>query len=104
MVGDGNWWTASTARPNSWRRARMVRSPVTTVAATSDEGIYLREVVAGRGITVDTVTVSVDRARFDSGATQPSRTLEDLTTTTDGPIKLVAEAGVGTIAAGVAKA
>jgi hypothetical protein len=41
--------------------------------------------------------VNVDRADFDSGVTLLSATLEDLTTTTNGPIKLVAEDGTITV-------
>ncbi len=85
---------------------------VDTVAAVSATGIYLREIAAGGGITVDTasaVTVAIDgvrRSDFDSSTTSvvQSRSLtslEDLTTSTNGPIKLVAEAGTITIHGGV---
>jgi|GEM_PF-2674968 len=84
---------------------------VDTVAATAATGIYLREISAGGAITVNTaaaVTVSIDgvvRADFDSGTTSvaQSRTLtslEDLTTSLNGPIKLVAEGGTITINGG----
>jgi hypothetical protein len=77
---------------------------VDTVAASAAIGIYLREVAAGGAITVDTasaVTVNINgvvRADFDSSTTSVAETrtiasLEDLTSTSNGPIKLVAENG-----------
>jgi hypothetical protein len=84
---------------------------VDTVAANAANGIYLREVFAGGAITVDTasaVTVSINsvvRADFDSSITSAAETrtvasLEDLTTSSNGPIKLVAENGTITIDGG----
>ena len=77
---------------------------VDTVAASSATGIYLREVAAGGAIEVNTtsaVTVNIDgvvRSDFDSSTSSVAQSrslasLEDLTTGTNGPIKLVAEAG-----------
>ncbi len=77
---------------------------VDNVAASAATGIYLREVATGGAITVDTasaVTVNINgvvRADFDSSTTSVAETrsiasLEDLTSTSNGPIKLVAENG-----------
>ena len=77
---------------------------VDNVAASAATGIYLREVATGGAITVDTasaVTVNINgvvRADFDSSTTSVAETrsiasLEDLTTSSNGPIKLVAENG-----------
>ena len=84
---------------------------VDTVAAASATGIYMREVSSGRAITVDTaaaVTVNINgvvRADFDSSTTSVAESrsrgsLEDLSTTSNGPIKLVAENGSITINGG----
>ncbi len=81
---------------------------VDTVAAISSSGVYLRELAAGGALIVDTAaSVSVDVAdpqqvNFNStltgvpdGGTIAS--LEDLETTNNGPIKVVAEAGSITV-------
>ncbi|TWU03603.1 LamG-like jellyroll fold domain-containing protein [Neorhodopirellula pilleata] len=84
---------------------------VDTVAALSASGIYLRELAAGGSIMVDTASaVSIDiegvrRSDFDSGTTDVSEArslavLEDLTTSVNGPIKLVTENGRITINGG----
>ncbi|MFM7929730.1 MAG: hypothetical protein ACKO9Q_18655, partial [Pirellula sp.] len=58
---------------------------VTTLAAQSSTGIYIQE---ADGVTIDLVNVSVDRVNFNSTKTAQSQTLEDLTTTNNGPVKL----------------
>ncbi|MEM6981083.1 MAG: hypothetical protein AAF539_15590, partial [Planctomycetota bacterium] len=84
---------------------------IDTVAARSATGIYLREVSAGGAVTVDIVqSVIVDlesatRSNFNSSTSDVSQdrtlgSLEDLTTTSDGPIKIVAESGTLTVNAG----
>jgi hypothetical protein len=84
---------------------------VDTVAASAATGVYLREIAAGGAIMVDTasaVTVNVNgvvRSDFDSSTTSVAETrtiasLEDLTSTSNGPIKLVAENGTITINGG----
>ncbi len=84
---------------------------VDTVAASAATGIYLREVSAGGAIKVGTaaaVTVDIDgvlQSDFDSSTTGVSESrnvasLEDLVTSSNGPIKLVAEAGTITLNAG----
>ena len=84
---------------------------VDTLAADAETAIYVREVASGGALTVDTsagVTVDIEgvkQVRFDSGITDASEddalaSLEDLTTGTDGPIKVVAENGTLTINGG----
>ncbi|MFM7927944.1 MAG: hypothetical protein ACKO9Q_09560, partial [Pirellula sp.] len=63
---------------------------VTTLAAQSSTGIYIQE---ADGVTIDLVNVSVDRVNFNSTKTAQSQTLEDLTTTNNGPVKLQSIAG-----------
>ena len=79
---------------------KAIDTSVSTLAASSAEGIYVQET---NDITVDTVTVSVARADFDSGTTSvptAAETLEDLTTTTNGPVKLVSSGGTITVEGG----
>ena len=86
---------------------------VDTVAAASATGIYLREIAAGGDIKIDTadaVRIDVEgvvRSNFSSTTTDVSQDrllnpLEDLTTISNGPIKLVAENGTITINSGTA--
>ena len=86
---------------------------VDTVAAASAAGIFLREISGGGAIQVDTaVVVTVDiegalRANFNSTTSDVSQTrtlasLEDLTTTANGSIQLMAENGTITVNSGTA--
>ncbi len=86
---------------------------VDTVAATSAGGIFLREISGGGAIQVDTaaaVTVDIEgalRANFNSTTSDVSQTrtlasLEDLTTTANGSIQLMAENGSITVNSGTA--
>ena len=88
-----------------------IDTQVTTLAADAVNGIYILEQAAGGAITVDTVavlTVTIDdvvRVNFNSTTTSlpESRTLaalEDLRTSSNGPIKLVSEDGTVTIEPG----
>ncbi|MFY7751263.1 MAG: beta strand repeat-containing protein, partial [Exiguobacterium acetylicum] len=63
---------------------------VTTLAAESATGIYVQE---ADGVTIDSVNVSINRVNFNSTKTTQSQTLEDLTTTNNGPVKLQSIAG-----------
>ena len=76
---------------------RQSLTDVATLAARSDEGIYLHEADA---VTVTSVTVSVDRADFDSGTTNLSQTLEDLVTTDTTAALRAAEIGAGVLLKG----
>ena len=90
--------------------AAAIDTQVGVVAASSSNGIYIQELTAGGNITVNSialldVALDVTRADFNSGTSQitPTATLtalEDLTTTTSGPIKVVAENGTITISGG----
>ena len=84
---------------------------VDTLAVAADSGIYLRELAAGGALTVDTAAaVSVDvesvvEVHFNSTTSDASQddslaALEDLSTSNNGPIKVVAEAGSLTLNAG----
>ena len=86
---------------------------VDRVAAVSAGGIFLREVAGGGAIQVDAaaaVTVDIEgalRANFNSTTTDVSQTrtiasLEDLTTTANGSIQLMAENGSITVNSGTA--
>ena len=76
---------------------KAIDTDVDTLTAHSDDGTYVEE---ADEVTVDEVTVLVDRADFDSDTSPLTKTQEDLTTTTDGPIKLVTAAGTITLNAG----
>ncbi len=83
---------------------KAIDTAVATLAASSDEGIYVLEADA---VTVTSVTVSVDRVDFDSGVTNLPQTLEDLVTTgttAGGAIKLVSVAGTITVNGGTRSA
>jgi hypothetical protein len=61
-----------------------------TLAAEAAKGIYIQE---RDGLTVDSVSVSSERVNFNSTRTAQVRVMEDLTTTSNGPIKLQSLAG-----------
>ena len=84
---------------------------VDTVAAMASSGVYLREIASGGNLVVDSVSdvkVVVDgvrRSRFDSSVTDVSQTrlsatLEDLATSSNGTISIVAENGTLTVRGG----
>jgi hypothetical protein len=60
------------------------------LAAQSANGIYVQE---ADGVTIDSVTVSTDRVNFNSTRTSQSQSLEDLSTTNNGPVKLQSLSG-----------
>ncbi|MBX3421527.1 MAG: hypothetical protein KF752_08225 [Pirellulaceae bacterium] len=84
---------------------------VDTVAASSAQGIYLRELAAGGGLIIGVVpvaAVTVDAQQVNLNSTQTVRqgsgTLAGLaggTTTNNGPVKVVAESGSLTVASAV---
>ncbi|QDV70821.1 hypothetical protein Poly24_45540 [Rosistilla carotiformis] len=61
------------------------------VAARSADGIYLHQTAGD--LTVDTVSVDVNRVHFNSTTSEDSQTLADLETTDSGSIKVVASDG-----------
>jgi hypothetical protein len=104
IIGGANGTTSSVNN-------QAIDLDVDLVAANAASGIYLREIAAGGAITVDTasaVTVNINgvvRSDFDSSTTSVAETrtiasLEDLTSTSNGPIKLVAENGTITVNGG----
>ncbi|MFM7974669.1 MAG: hypothetical protein ACKO8U_06300, partial [Pirellula sp.] len=72
---------------------------VATLAAQSATGSYIQE---ADGVTIDSVNVTVDRVNFNSTKTAQSQTLEDLTTTNNGPVKLQSLTGDIVVNAGTA--
>ncbi|MCE2810962.1 MAG: hypothetical protein LW850_11215, partial [Planctomycetaceae bacterium] len=67
-----------------------IATKVDLLAARSANGIYIRE---SDGLTVDSVFVASSMVQFNSSTSDESSILEDLTTTTEGPIKLQSLAG-----------
>ena len=72
---------------------------VHTMAAHSGKGMYIQEI---DGVIVDQVSLDVKRVNFNSTLTDAAYTLEDLTTTNGGPIKLQSVSGDIGIKAGTA--
>ncbi|MFM8397093.1 MAG: hypothetical protein ACKOAH_04625, partial [Pirellula sp.] len=83
-IGSSDTDAASSTNRNA------IGTRVTTLAAQSSTGIYIQE---ADGVTIDLVNVSVDQVNFNSTKTTQSQTLEDLTTTNNGPVKLQSIAG-----------
>lgn len=75
-----------------------IDTQVTTLAARSALGIHVREV---DGVTVESVATTISNVRFRSTEDSVVDTLEDLSTTNGGPIKLRSVNGNITINAGV---
>ncbi|MFM8401855.1 MAG: hypothetical protein ACKOAH_28850, partial [Pirellula sp.] len=92
-IGNSDTGAASSTNRNA------IGTRVTTLAAESATGIYVQE---ADGVTIDLVNVSVNRVNFNSTKTAQSQTLEDLTTTNNGPVKLQSLAGNVVINAGTA--
>ncbi|MFM8399051.1 MAG: hypothetical protein ACKOAH_14565, partial [Pirellula sp.] len=84
MRAGGKIGSSDTDAASSTNR-NAIGTRVTTLAAQSSTGIYIQE---SDGVTIDLVNVSVDRVNFNSTKTAQSQTLEDLTTTNNGPVKL----------------
>ena len=110
-AGSGSIGQADAGNNSSMTNNNAIDLKVDTIAASSNSGIYLRELAMGGAIQVDRATaVSVDindvvRANFNSTTTDVSQDrmlagLEDLITRANGPIKLVAEAGRITVNGG----
>ncbi|MFN7208267.1 MAG: beta strand repeat-containing protein, partial [Planctomycetota bacterium] len=76
-----------------------IGTQVSGLAAQSASGIYVQE---ADGVTIDTVSVSSQRVNFNSTRSAQSQVLEDLTTTSNGPIKLQSLAGSITVNPGTA--
>jgi hypothetical protein len=109
MVAGGTIGTSDLASPVGTNN-NAIDTEVVRVAAGAGTGIYIQEVVTGGSLIVDevnavTVNVDVFRVNFNSTTTaiNANGTLaafEDLRTTNDGPIKLVAENGTITVNGG----
>ncbi|MFM7930553.1 MAG: hypothetical protein ACKO9Q_22825, partial [Pirellula sp.] len=88
MRAGGKIGSSDTGAASSTNR-NAIGTRVTTLAAES-AGIYVQE---ADGVTIDLVNVSVDRVNFNSTKTTQSQSLEDLTTTNNGPVKLQSLSG-----------
>jgi hypothetical protein len=75
--------------PESVNR-NAIGTQVGTLSAQSTSGIYIQESDA---VTIDTVTVTAQKVHFNSTRTSQSQSLEDLSTTINGPVKLQSLAG-----------
>ncbi|MEZ6060865.1 MAG: hypothetical protein R3C19_10910 [Planctomycetaceae bacterium] len=105
--GTGRIGDADILNGDATRNANAIDTEVAVIAAQSAEGVHVREATAGTNITVDfvvavTVNVDVEQVRFNSTTTAVSATdtlseLADLTTTLNGPIKVIAENGTITV-------
>ncbi|RLS66725.1 MAG: hypothetical protein DWH99_17540 [Planctomycetota bacterium] len=89
MRAGGKIGDSDTGAPDGSNR-NAIGTQVLTLAAEAATGIYIQE---RDGLTVDSVIVSSQRVNFNSTRTAQVRVLEDLTTTSDGPIKLQSLAG-----------
>ena len=92
---------SDTGNINAGANVNAIDITVLTLAASSDAGIYLSETDGLTVTTVAAVTVDIEsvvRVNFNSttidvSENQTRSSLEDLSTTTDGPIKIVSLAG-----------
>jgi hypothetical protein len=89
MKAGGKIGDSDTGAPAGSNR-NAIGTQVLTLAAEAAKGIYIQE---RDGLTVDSVSVLSERVNFNSTRTAQVRVLEDLTTTSDGPIKLQSLAG-----------
>ncbi|MFN5394101.1 MAG: beta strand repeat-containing protein, partial [Planctomycetota bacterium] len=89
MRAGGKIGDSDTSAPANTNR-NAIGTRVSTLAAQSATGIYVQE---SDGLTIDVVSVSVDRVNFNSTRTTQSQTAEDLTTTNNGPVKLQSLSG-----------
>jgi hypothetical protein len=90
----GSDLTSSTASDNR----NAIGTMVSKLAAESSDGIYVQE---SDGLMVDSVVVSANRVNFNSTRTIQTQSLEDLTTTDNGPIKLQSLGGGIVVNAGI---
>ena len=99
---------SDTGNGNADANDNAIDITVSTLAASSDAGIYLSETDGLTVTTVAAVTVDIEsvvRVHFNSTTDDVSEdrtasSLEDLSTDTDGPVKLVSLAGSITITGG----
>ncbi|MEI6527934.1 MAG: hypothetical protein WCP62_18045, partial [Planctomycetota bacterium] len=89
MKATGKIGDSDTNAPVNTNR-NAIGTQVATLAAQSASGIYVQE---ADGVTIDSVTVSTDRVNFNSTRTSQSQSLEDLSTTNNGPVKLQSLSG-----------
>jgi hypothetical protein len=83
--GTGIIGGSDVGNPDPDANRNAIDTQVSFLAARSATGIYVREL---DGVTVGTTTVDVRQVNFNSTDPSASVSLEDLTTTSNGPIKL----------------
>jgi hypothetical protein len=81
---------SDTGQSNRNLNRQAITTQVNTLAARAATGIYVQERDA---VTIDNVLNTVNRVNFNSTNLANTRTLEDLTTTNNGPVKLQSLAG-----------
>jgi hypothetical protein len=99
----GSIGTSDIADATPYLNRNAIDTQVTTLAAKSAQGIYVREANA---VTIDSIPANsnfVRQVNFNSTSDPVNNgDFEDLTTTNNGPIKLVSENGTITVNAGTA--
>ena len=104
----GSIGSSDTGNINADANDNAIDITISTLAANADSGIYVSETDGLIVTTVAAVTVDIEsvvRVNFNSTTTDVSEnqtrsSLEDLSTTTDGPVKLISLAGSLTINGG----
>ncbi|MFN9349053.1 MAG: hypothetical protein ACK6DQ_20885, partial [Planctomycetota bacterium] len=81
---------SDTGQSNVNLNRQAITTQVSTLAAQAAAGIYIQE---RDGVTIDTVVNTVNRVNFNSSNLTNTRSLEDLTTTDNGPVLLQSLAG-----------
>ncbi|MFN7731304.1 MAG: beta strand repeat-containing protein, partial [Pirellula sp.] len=98
--GSGTIGTADPGSPTPDTNANAIDTQVDVLAARSATGIYVREQI--NGLVIDSSTVAVRDVNFNSTNPAADVTLEDLSTTNNGSIKLQSLGGDIVVNAGTA--
>jgi hypothetical protein len=104
MIADSDNSTAgiiggsNAGNPSADANINAIDTQVVSLAASSATGIYVRELAAG--VTIGTTSVAVREVNFNSTDPAANLSAEDLTTSTNGPVKLQSIDGDITINAG----
>ncbi len=97
VATNGRIGNSDIGNPIAENNTAAIDTQVTTLAARSSTGMYVREV---DGVTVDSVSTSISNVFFNSTESPVVDTLEDLVTISSGPIKLQSVTGNITVNAG----
>ncbi|MCY3013703.1 MAG: hypothetical protein NT171_03225, partial [Planctomycetota bacterium] len=96
MIAGGKIGDSDIASPANINTKAII-TQVGSLAARSGTGIYIQEL---DGLTIESVSNTVEQVNFRGDTTARSEVLEDLTTSSNGPIKLQSLAGSITVSAG----